>query len=318
MLGISSPTSPSPSPPSNSPDPSPFYRLAYVFALAQVAAALGTIFVYRVDDARDAAFIALLYALTTFYMVHLLIPHTLQRDTDLVSRLNKQFVIVNFLLFCWVLSVCMLPLTVSPHITHTLASCASSHFLTPLCLTLGLDMTLPVALIATLAALSYTIYSTARTHAQSLSLSFPASPFISLPPSSASSSPPSPSPFTSSRPLGSSALAADSADTESSALAPAPPISVLSFLEPHPQHRRAQVPAHTRPRPRVHVPTRAHAQAPLITFDAPPSAPQIARAPEVGTGVGVGAPLITITPDSNSERPLSKVRMGGEGGAGAV
>ncbi|KAJ7511327.1 hypothetical protein B0H11DRAFT_1954730 [Mycena galericulata] len=48
----------------------------------------------------DAAFIALLCALTTFYMFHL----TLQRDTDPVSRLNKQFVIVNFLLFCWVLS----------------------------------------------------------------------------------------------------------------------------------------------------------------------------------------------------------------------
>ncbi|KAJ7511334.1 hypothetical protein B0H11DRAFT_1954753 [Mycena galericulata] len=294
MLGISSPTSSSPSPPSSSPDPSPFYRLAYVFALAQVAAALGTIFVYRVDDARDAAFIALLYALTTFYMVHLLIPHTLQRDTDLVSRLNKQFVIVNFLLFCWVLSVCMLPLTVSPHITHTLASCASSHFLTPLCLTLGLDMTLPVALIGTLAALSYTIYSTARTHAQSLSLSFPASPFISLPPSSSSSSP------------------------SPSAPAPAPPISVLSFLEPHPQHRRAQVPAHTRPRVHVHAHARAPTSGPLITFDVPPSAPQIARAPEVGTGVGAGAPLITITPDSDSERPPSKVQMGGEGGAGAV
>ncbi|KAJ7511338.1 WD40-repeat-containing domain protein [Mycena galericulata] len=160
MLEISSPTPSLPPPPPPSENPSPFYRLAYVFSLAQVAAALGTIFVYRVDDARDATFIALLCAITTFYVVHLLIPRTLQCDTDPVSRLNKQFIIVNILLFCWVLSVSMLPLTVSPHITHTLASCAVSHFLTPFCLTLGLDMTLPVALIATLAALSYTIYST--------------------------------------------------------------------------------------------------------------------------------------------------------------
>ncbi|KAJ7464884.1 hypothetical protein B0H11DRAFT_2050223, partial [Mycena galericulata] len=62
------------------------------------------------ENTGGAAFISLLCAITTFYMVHLLIPRTLQCDTDPVSRLNKQFVIVNFLLFCWVLSGAFYPL----------------------------------------------------------------------------------------------------------------------------------------------------------------------------------------------------------------
>ncbi|KAJ7667303.1 hypothetical protein B0H17DRAFT_1142792 [Mycena rosella] len=52
----------------------------------------------------DSQFIAILYALNMFYMVYMLIPHTTQRDNDPVSRLNKQFVIINFLLLFWVLS----------------------------------------------------------------------------------------------------------------------------------------------------------------------------------------------------------------------
>ncbi|KAJ7739272.1 hypothetical protein DFH07DRAFT_840388 [Mycena maculata] len=141
----------------------PFYRLAYVFALIQVAAGLSTIFVYEVDDARDSQFIAVLYALTTFYMVYMLIPQTTARDTDAVSRLNKQFVIVNFLVFCWVLSVGMVPLTVHSRITNTLVPCAAARFLTPKCITLGLDMVLPFALIGTLGTISYLIYHDAQT-----------------------------------------------------------------------------------------------------------------------------------------------------------
>ncbi|KAJ7511329.1 hypothetical protein B0H11DRAFT_2215163 [Mycena galericulata] len=39
--------------------PRPGAPSVFVFSLAQVAAALGSIFVYKVDDACDAAFIAL-------------------------------------------------------------------------------------------------------------------------------------------------------------------------------------------------------------------------------------------------------------------
>ncbi|KAJ7658885.1 hypothetical protein B0H17DRAFT_1096618 [Mycena rosella] len=97
----------------------------------------------------DSQFIAILYALNTFYMVYMLIPHTTQRDNDPVSRLNKQFVIVNFLLLCWVLSVGMIPLTVGADIKPTLTHCFSTHFMSPKCITLGLDAALPFALILT-------------------------------------------------------------------------------------------------------------------------------------------------------------------------
>ncbi|KAJ7615833.1 hypothetical protein FB45DRAFT_934760 [Roridomyces roridus] len=138
------------------------YRLVYIFALIQFASGLSTIFVYSVDDARDSQFIAVLYALATFYMVYILIPHTTQRDTHAVSRLNKQFVVVNFLLFCWVLSVFMVPLTVGPEIGHTLGRCAAQSFMTPMCLTLALDIGLPVALIVTLTFISCLIYQHAQ------------------------------------------------------------------------------------------------------------------------------------------------------------
>ncbi|KAJ6492223.1 hypothetical protein C8R45DRAFT_990678 [Mycena sanguinolenta] len=115
-------------------------------------------------------FIAILYAAVTFYMVYAVyevsfmrsrqraltrrnclsrIPHTTQKDNDPVSRLNKQFVIINFLLLCWVLSIGLVPLTVSSGIKHTIAHCAEAWFLSPRCLTIGLDMVLPFALIGT-------------------------------------------------------------------------------------------------------------------------------------------------------------------------
>ncbi|KAJ7748264.1 hypothetical protein DFH07DRAFT_1036583 [Mycena maculata] len=66
----------------------------------------------------DSQFIVILYALTMLYMVYML-----SCDMDPVSRLNKQSVIVNFLVFCWVLSgaVGMVPFTVHSRITSTLA-----------------------------------------------------------------------------------------------------------------------------------------------------------------------------------------------------
>ncbi|KAJ6520983.1 hypothetical protein DFH09DRAFT_1373181 [Mycena vulgaris] len=142
--------------------PGLLYRLAYALSLIQIASGLTTIFIYDVEDARDSQFIAILYALNTFYMVSMLIPHTTQKDNDPVSRLNKQFVIINFLLLCWVLSVGMVPLTVGAGITRTLAVCLSDRFMTPKCATLGIDMALPFALIATLGTISWTIYKGAR------------------------------------------------------------------------------------------------------------------------------------------------------------
>ncbi|KAJ7662534.1 hypothetical protein DFH06DRAFT_354814 [Mycena polygramma] len=126
-------------------------------------------------------FIAILYAINTCYMVSTLIPHTTQKDNDPVNRLNKQFVIINFLLLCWILSVGLVPLTVGAGITHTLYPCAAASFLSPKCLAVGLDMGLPFALIATRASpLAYPFASTLADVFSSL----PSSP---LPPSFASS-----------------------------------------------------------------------------------------------------------------------------------
>ncbi|KAF7354300.1 hypothetical protein MVEN_01118300 [Mycena venus] len=138
------------------------YRLACTLSLAHIASGLATIFVYDVDDARDSQFIAILYALSTFYMVYMLIPHATERDNDPLSRLNKQFVIINFLLLSWLLSVGLIPLTVDVGIMRTVSHCAEKHFMSPKCLTLGLDMTLPLALIATLATISWNISRSAR------------------------------------------------------------------------------------------------------------------------------------------------------------
>ncbi|KAJ6535611.1 hypothetical protein B0H19DRAFT_1183823 [Mycena capillaripes] len=140
----------------------PLYRLACTLSLAHIASGLATIFVYDVEDARDSQFIAILYAINTFYMVYMLIPHTTQKDNDAVSRLNKQFVIINFLLICWILSIGIVPLTVGAGITRTIYGCADMHFMSPKCVTLGLDMALPFALIATLGTISWSIYRKAR------------------------------------------------------------------------------------------------------------------------------------------------------------
>jgi len=158
------------------------YRLACTLSLAHIASGLATIFVYDVDDARDSQFIAILYAINTFYMVYMLIPHTTKKDNDPISRLNKQFVIINFLLLCWVLSIGLVPLTVSAGIIRTISHCAEARFMSPKCLTIGLDMTLPFALIGTLGTISWTIYRSARA-------------LQAVPPTPQSQSPHSPTPF---------------------------------------------------------------------------------------------------------------------------
>ncbi|KAJ7036796.1 hypothetical protein C8F04DRAFT_1094427, partial [Mycena alexandri] len=140
----------------------PLYRLACILSLVHLASGLASILVYDIEDARDSQFIAILYAINTFYMVYMLIPHTMQKDNDAVSRLNKQFVIINFLLLCWVLSIGMVPLTVNPGIKQTLYACAEARFMSPKCITLALDMSLPFALISTLGTISWTIYQNAR------------------------------------------------------------------------------------------------------------------------------------------------------------
>ncbi|KAJ7791530.1 hypothetical protein B0H13DRAFT_2172969, partial [Mycena leptocephala] len=91
----------------------------------------------------DSQFIAILYALNTFYMVYMLIPHTVQKDNDAVSRLNKQFVIINFLLLC------------CAGITRTLHSCAAITFMSPKCLTIGWTW-------RCLGTISWNIYQDAR------------------------------------------------------------------------------------------------------------------------------------------------------------
>ncbi|KAJ7192346.1 hypothetical protein GGX14DRAFT_578211 [Mycena pura] len=147
--------------------PAPMYSLACGLSLAHIASGLATIFVYDIDDARghggDSQVIAALYSIATFYMVYMLIPHDgVGGAGDPVASLNKQFVIVNFLLLCWVLSVCLVPLTVGPELTHLIARCATEHFVSPMCVTVGLDMALPFALIATLTTISWNIYRNAR------------------------------------------------------------------------------------------------------------------------------------------------------------
>ncbi|KAF8202694.1 hypothetical protein K438DRAFT_1965183 [Mycena galopus ATCC 62051] len=58
-------------------------------------------------------------------------------------------------------AVGLVPLTVRAGISPVLAHCATTRFFAPQCLTLGLDMSLPFALVGTLGLLSYSIYRTA-------------------------------------------------------------------------------------------------------------------------------------------------------------
>ncbi|KAF7288401.1 hypothetical protein HMN09_01392600 [Mycena chlorophos] len=138
------------------------YTPVWVLSLVHMATAVSTIVVYEIEDARDSQVIAILYSLLTFYMVHLLIPYTLWRDNDPVSRLNKQFVIVNFLVLCWVLSIALVPLTVGPGVGLALAECAGRMFFAPSCITLGLDVVIPFVLIGLLVTLSWRIYHAAQ------------------------------------------------------------------------------------------------------------------------------------------------------------
>nr|GAT57069.1 predicted protein [Mycena chlorophos] len=138
------------------------YTPVWVLSLVHMATAVSTIVVYEIEDARDSQVIAILYSLLTFYMVHLLIPYTLWRDSDPVSRLNKQFVIVNFLVLCWVLSIVLAPLTVGPGVGVALRECGSRAFFAPSCITLGLDVVIPFVLIGLLVTLSWRIYHAAQ------------------------------------------------------------------------------------------------------------------------------------------------------------
>ncbi|KAJ7053012.1 hypothetical protein C8F01DRAFT_1140033 [Mycena amicta] len=152
--------------------PGPLYTVASCLSLTHMASSLATILVYDMDDARDSQVIAILYSVVTFYMVAMLIPHTTSKDNDPVSRLNKQFVIVNFLLLCWLLSIGLVPLTVGPGLRPLISSCAERAFFSPVCITLGLDMVIPFALIGTLTSISWRIYHNAH-HIQSQSQSLP-------------------------------------------------------------------------------------------------------------------------------------------------
>ncbi|KAJ7501874.1 hypothetical protein B0H11DRAFT_2224239 [Mycena galericulata] len=83
------------------------------FSLAQVV--VSTIFVYKVDDARDASFIAIF----CFYMAYMIPVHPPARHRP--HLLHRQTVChLGFLFSCWILSVCILPLNVPPPITDTL------------------------------------------------------------------------------------------------------------------------------------------------------------------------------------------------------
>ncbi|KAJ7051031.1 hypothetical protein C8F01DRAFT_671019 [Mycena amicta] len=155
--------------------PGPLYTVASCLSLTHMASSLATIFVYDMDDARDSQVIAILYSVVTFYMVAMLIPQTTSKDNDPVSRLNKQFVIVNFLLLCWLLSIGLVPLTVGPGLRPLISSCAERAFFSPVCITLGLDMFIPFALIGTLTSISWRIYHNAH-HIQSQSQSLPVPP----------------------------------------------------------------------------------------------------------------------------------------------
>ncbi|KAF7292105.1 hypothetical protein MIND_01237200 [Mycena indigotica] len=164
--------------------PAPLYNAVCGLSLTHMASSLATILVYDIEDARDSQVIAIMYSMVTFYMVYTLIPQTTSKDNDPVSRLNKQFVIANFLLLCWLLCVGLVPLTVGPGIAPLISSCAVRMFFSPACITLGLDMVIPFALIATFSCLSWRFYHNAD-HIQSL-------PPLAPPPAPSSPAPPAP------------------------------------------------------------------------------------------------------------------------------
>ncbi|KAK7020385.1 hypothetical protein R3P38DRAFT_2968417 [Favolaschia claudopus] len=165
-----------------SSSPAFLYRLVYTLSLAHLASALATVFVYDIEDARYSQFIAILYSLATFYIMFILIPDSNHRENDPLSRLNKEYVFVNFLAVCWTISLMLVPLTVESDITITLSKCARRRFLSPKCFVIGLDMTLPFALIITLGLISYGVYrSGCELHAararQSTTMTVNARPF---------------------------------------------------------------------------------------------------------------------------------------------
>ncbi|KAJ7608647.1 hypothetical protein B0H17DRAFT_1221453 [Mycena rosella] len=60
----------------------------------------------------------------------------------------------------------MVPLTVGAGMKPTLTHCFSTHFVSPKCITLGLDAVLPFVLILTLGSIPWMIYYGAHTLVQ--------------------------------------------------------------------------------------------------------------------------------------------------------
>ncbi|KAJ7464110.1 hypothetical protein FB451DRAFT_1403481 [Mycena latifolia] len=129
------------------------YRVAWVLSLVQMASGLATILILKAEEARYAQMFAVLYPLITF-------SHTTQQDA--VSRLDRQFFMVIFLLFLWVLFVGLAPGFGDTGLAETMSNCVSTRFMNTKCAVLGLDVALPFAFILTLGTISWTIYRGAR------------------------------------------------------------------------------------------------------------------------------------------------------------
>ncbi|KAJ6626627.1 hypothetical protein B0H10DRAFT_1997914 [Mycena sp. CBHHK59/15] len=118
---------------------------------------------------------SLVYAVFTFIAMLLLIPHTTRASADrALSRVGIHFQLVNFLFVSWILSMVVVPLRHPDRwsaFMSAISACGVDRFLALRCIPIGLDVVLPLAILATLICASWTVYHRAvALHGEQVSL----------------------------------------------------------------------------------------------------------------------------------------------------